>query len=602
MRDATPGDARWAPADLAALLLAVDPVGLGGAILRGPAGPARERWLDRLTSLMPAEAPWRRMPPQIAESRLIGGLDLAATLAAGRPVAERGLLAEVAGGILVVPMAERLGANASGPLAAALDSGEVVVERDGLALRLPSRFTCVLLDEGIEDERAPDALAERLAFKLALDVPRPTGGEAESVDRAAIAAARARLDAVAVADDCLAALCEAGVAFGVPSLRVATFALRAAKAAAALAGRDAVMAEDVERAAMLIFAPRATTLPAASEGADGADDAPDTPPDDADQPATEASDPSDDQAADDQAAGDPETMSDRIVEATRAAIPAGLLAELGAAAAAPSRPTAQGRAGAMRLSARRGRPAGTKRGTPGHGVRLAVVETLRAAAPWQGLRRKAAPGQAGRILVRREDFRVGRFKQKSETVTIFVVDASGSAALHRLAEVKGAVELILADCYVRRDSVALIAFRGTKAEMILPPTRSLARAKRALAGQAGGGGTPLALAIDGAALLASAVKRKGQTPLAVFLTDGKANIGRSGRAGRSEAEVDALAAARLFRAACSSLVLDIAPRPGDQASRLAAAMGARYLPLPYADAHALSRAVLEGAPARRSNV
>jgi magnesium chelatase subunit D len=94
---------------------------------------------------------------------------------------------------------------------------------------------------------------------------------------------------------------------------------------------------------------------------------------------------------------------------------------------------------------------------------------------------------------------VSRFKQRRETTTIFVVDASGSAALHRLAEAKGAVELLLADCYVRRDRVAMLAFRGKGAELMLPPTRSLVRAKRSLAGLPGGGGTPLAAGMDAAA-------------------------------------------------------------------------------------------------------
>ncbi len=202
------------------------------------------------------------------------------------------------------------------------------------------------------------------------------------------------------------------------------------------------------------------------------------------------------------------------------------------------------------------------------------------------------------MLVRREDFRVARFKQQMEAVTIVCVDASGSAALNRLAEAKGAVELILADCYVRRDQVALIAFRGAGAAVVLPPTRSLARAKRALSGQAGGGGTPLAAGVEAAALLADAVRRKGQTPLVVMMTDGKANIGRDGQPGRAAADGDAQAAATAFRlAGTAALVLDIAPRPAEQARRLATAMGAAYIALPYADAGAMSRAVLAARPA-----
>jgi magnesium chelatase subunit D len=131
---------------------------------------------------------------------------------------------------------------------------------------------------------------------------------------------------------------------------------------------------------------------------------------------------------------------------------------------------------------------GSLPGDPRSGARLDLMATLRTAAPWQRLR-GPAPGGA-RLRVQADDFRVVRFRQRAQSVTVFVVDASGSAALYRLAEAKGAVELLLADCYVRRDEVAMIAFRGDMAELLLPPTRSLVRAKRSLSALPGGGGTP----------------------------------------------------------------------------------------------------------------
>jgi magnesium chelatase subunit D len=241
------------------------------------------------------------------------------------------------------------------------------------------------------------------------------------------------------------------------------------------------------------------------------------------------------------------------------------------------------------------------------GARLNVIETLRAAAPWQPLRRRetlAAHGadrsraHAPRVQVRSEDFRVTRFKQHTCTTTIFVVDASGSAALHRLAEAKGAVELLLADCYVRRDNVALIGFRGRGAELLLPPTRSLVRARRSLAGLPGGGGTPLAAGIGAALALADAVRRKGDRPVVVLLTDGRANVTRSGEGGRAQAEEEALGAARLLRGAgIAALLIDTSPRAHPLAQRLAGEMRARYLPLPYADAATVSRAVQAASPA-----
>ena len=253
--------ALWSRAVTVAALLAVDTAGLGGVTVRAGAGPVRDRWLALLRALLPAGVPWRRLPPTIAEGRLLGGLDLAATLAAGRPVAERGLLASADGGVVIVPMAERLPACVAGPLCAALDTGTIAVERDGLALRLASSFAAVLLDEGVEAERAPAAVVERLAFLIDLDGARPDSGDDPMPTGADIAAARERFGAVAVDDAMMEALCGVGLALGVDSLRVSSLALRAARAAAALAGRDRVAAEDVTLAATLVVAPRATRVP-----------------------------------------------------------------------------------------------------------------------------------------------------------------------------------------------------------------------------------------------------------------------------------------------------------------------------------------------------
>ena len=182
--------------------------------------------------------------------------------------------------------------------------------------------------------------------------------------------------------------------------------------------------------------------------------------------------------------------------------------------------------------------------------------------------------------------------QQRATTTIFAIDASGSQALHRLAEAKGAVELLLADCYARRDKVAVIGFRGPRAELMLAQTRSLVRARRQLAGLPGGGGTPLAAGIDAAAQLAATVRRAGATPLVVFLTDGRANIARSGAPGRAAATSDAIAAARAFAAAgTAALLIDTSAQPSPAAATLAEAMRARCIALPYAAAAALSAAV-----------
>ena len=295
----------------------------------------------------------------------------------------------------------------------------------------------------------------------------------------------------------------------------------------------------------------------------------------------------------------PAELDDVVLEAARAAIPAGLLAQL-LAQSGRMRARAAGKAGQFQKAATRGRIIGSKAGELRGGARLDVVETLRMAAPWQRLRRRE-PGLADRagIIVRRDDFRVARYRQRSETATLFVVDASGSSALQRLAEAKGAVRLLLAECYIRRDEVALIAFRRTEAELVLPPTRSLVAAERALASLPGGGATPLATAIAAAAALADAVRRKGRTPAIVFMTDGRANIDRDGQPGRAKAQADALAAAAALRGTgVSTLLVDTSPQPQPQAAEVSAAMGARYVPLPHADAAGIGRAVNALLPGR----
>jgi len=551
----------------AVALLAVDPLGLGGAVLRGPPGPARDGWLAALRANLPPGTPWRRLPLNAPDGALLGGLDLTATLAAGRPIAQKGVLAEADGGIVLLPMAERIATDVAAKLAAVLDTRQVAVRRDGLSLDLPARLALVALDEGLEGEAVPPPLAERLAFRLDLALPF-------TLPPAEIQAARARLPAVRVPDAILEALVGGALALGIGSLRAPLFALNAARAAAALAGRDEVLAEDAALAARLVLGHRATRLPEAPAE-------PETPPPPPDQEQDQA----------ETAAPDPAQLQELILEAARASLPAGLLAGLSGEAREAARRAAAGRAGARRKAEARGRPIGSRPGALRGAARLALVDTLRAAAPWQRLRRQGAP--AGPLIrVRREDIRLKRFQARTETTAIFAVDASGSAALNRLAEAKGAVELLLADCYVRRDQVAVIGFRGRAAELLLPPTSSLVRAKRSLAGLPGGGATPLAAGMEAALALAEDQRRRGRTPLMVLLTDGRANIARDGSQGRPGAEADADLVAQQIRAAgLPALLVDTAPRPSAFGKQLAAAMGGRYLPLPVMDGARLSAAV-----------
>ncbi|MCX7373510.1 MAG: magnesium chelatase subunit D [Alphaproteobacteria bacterium] len=547
----------------AAHLLALDPVGLGGVALRAPFGPVRDAWLAALRAMLPDAAPWRRIPPDLPDNRLLGGLDLTATLSLGKPVAEHGVLAAVDQGLLLVAMAERMAPTTAARITAAMDQREITVEREGLRLTAHTRFALVLLDEGIEpEERPPAALLERLAFRITPDTtPKPMD----------LSRARALLPRVSMPMEMLEALVAAAAALGVASPRATLFAIRAARAAAAIAGRRVVADDDAALAATLVLAPRATRNPSAEQ-----DESPPPPPPEDNSDTDETPPPP-----------SPDQLQELLLAAAAANLPAHLLDE--AQLKALSSRAGGGRAGAARQHAQTGRPMGARAGEPRGNNRLAVLDTLRAAAPWQALRTR--PPHA-RIAIRREDFRIRQFKRRNETTSIFAVDASGSSALHRLAEAKGAVELLLADCYVRRDRVALVAFRGQAAEVLLPPTHALARAKRSLAALPGGGPTPLASGLDAALELARAEERAGRAALVVIMTDGRANIARDGTPGAARAQQDAMESARALRlAGVSAILLDTAPRPQPAARALADAAGAVYLPMPAADAQRMSRAV-----------
>jgi magnesium chelatase subunit D len=581
-----PGDAA-----LATALFSVDPVGLGGVVLRAGPGPHRDRLIAWLRSLLPETAPLLRVPLHVTDDRLLGGLSLSATLRAGRVVAEEGLLAQASGGVVVLAMAERIAASVVAHVSAAIDRGELVLERAGLTGIVPCRIGVVALDEGLDDERAPAALSDRLAFKIDLTAVSPRADMGSPPDHVLARQARGLLPVVELGDEVVEAFCQASVALGVPSLRVPLLAAAAARAHAAWQGRTRVEGADAVVAARLVLGPRATRLdqPAPDEEETLAEPA-DAHPDREDHVAEPDDSPP--KAAPTRSSS-PSSLEEIVLKAAKSGVPAGLLDTLVLGPQPRAAAPGAGKAGLARTSSDGGRPAGTRAAVPRSGERLNVVETLRAAAPWQRLRRRVGEsGSARRVEVRKEDLRITRFQQRTETCVIFAVDASGSAALQRLAEAKGAVEQVLSDCYVRRDHVALVAFRRDSATLLLPPTRSLARVRRTLADLAGGGTTPLAAGIDAALALALEERRRGRTPLLVLMTDGRGNVARNGSEGGTAPAADALAGARALRAAgVRALFLDTAPRPRAHARALASEMGARYLPLPYLDPVGISRHV-----------
>jgi magnesium chelatase subunit D len=526
-------------------VLAIDPAGVKGLWLRARAGAVRDRVTDALAAL---PLPLRRVHPGIDDASLYGGVDLAGTLAAGRMVLSSGVLAQPAA--VVLTMAERCPSGLAARLARVLDD---------------RGFSVIALDEGAEaEETLPSALSDRLG--LYLDLSDVAWSDSAAVELNPDRLARARMTRVVTPADALATLTKVAAAMGIASLRAPLLALAAARALAAWRGEAMISDDTLRHAAELTLAHRGD-VPEAGD------------PESAPPPPDEAGSESPQQQEIDR------LPEDVVLEAVRAALPLDVLDRLTAGKAARIA-KGSGGTGAARKGNHRGRPLPPRPGTPGSGKRIDLVSTLRAAAPWQPLRRRA---DSVALEIRQSDLRLKRYQETSDRVLIFAVDASGSSAFARMAEAKGAVELLLAQAYARRDHVALIAFRGSEAELILPPTRSLVQTKRRLAGLAGGGGTPLASGLRMAFDLAQRTRARGMTPTVALLTDGRGNIALDGSANREMAESDTLRLARALRGAgMPALVIDTAKRPQAGLRQLAAVLDAPYLALPRADAQRLS--------------
>ena len=530
---------QWDMAVLGLRLLAIDPL-LGGMVIRARAGPVRQG----LTKEFPSETV--HLHPTMGDDVLCGGLDLSATLAQGQMVLQKGLLTDPT--TLVLTMAERTQPHMAAILGQTLDA--------------QTGHQLIMLDEGAsDDETLPPSLAERVAFLVDLnDTPI---GAAIPLDLPSKA-----MKPAAVTDDLIEKIVSIAGQFGISSARAPLFTLRAAKAIAMLHGHECVTDEDLTLACQMVLSHRATCIP---------QDQPDSPPEQP-EPNHHDAPPSDEDTL--------AIPDELLLEAVLANLPPNLLAQLN-----DKTRTGKGAgSGAKQKGNRRGRPLPSRGGKRTDGARIDLVGTLRSAAPWQTIRRKET-GRDG-IHIRSSDIQIKRFEDRSDRLLIFAVDASGSAAISRLAEAKGAVELLLAEAYARRDYVSLVAFRGDGAETLLPPTRSLVQTKRRLAALPGGGGTPLAAGMQAALEQALQARRKGMTPTVCILTDGRANVARDGTANRTQAGTDAQDMARILRSqGIDSLVIDTGNRPEPKLRELAKTLDASYLPLPRANAERLSEAV-----------
>lgn len=534
---------------------------LAGIHVRARPGPVLDCWLAALQALSP-ETPFVRLSSAIDPERLTGGLDLAATLEAGRPVFETGLLTRADGAIAVLAMAERTGPHLAALIGNAMDAGE----HEGK----PSRFVLIAMDEGSD---ADEVLCRRLADRLPIRIDLSTISFREA-QSASIAAPQPvfPVDSAVLPEPILAAFGEISLAAGPSSMRLAVNLAQVARALAALEGAAEVSPDHAAIALRLVLGVQLSATP---------------PEEAAEEQFPEPPSPSDEPSEAGEETIEADEIRDMLVESARAMLPE--IAQFFSHSAARRRGARAGKAGKAFDEGLRGKAIGHRQRPPAPGARPDIIATLRVAAPWQRLRGRDGTGD---LRIRKSDFRYKRRSQPTQSTTIFAVDASGSTALDRLGEAKGAVELLLADCYVRRDEVALIAFRGTQASVLLEPTRSLVRAKRSLSTLPGGGATPLAGGLMRALQLADGELRKGHSPLVVVLTDGSGNVALDGTVDREAATRDCAAVARQFALlGVRSIVIDISRRERETSRSLAQSMHADYCRLPRADAAAVSSIV-----------
>ncbi|MEO1745121.1 MAG: VWA domain-containing protein [Pseudomonadota bacterium] len=558
----------WTRALKAAQCLQTVGARLGGILVRASAGPVRDAWLQFLLSRQPSHRPVRKLPPATPPAKLDPGIDLEATFRAGKPIHQPGMLETCKGGILIVPMAERMPRFMAGRIAQALDADP--------------DLTLVLLDEHEDGEDpAPKALTNRCGLRLDLNTVSVRDAQFVPND----GAAALPVNDVILTEALQTQAAKASAALGGDGLRADIAIQRVSKCLAAIDAHPVAEPRHLAEAIELVFG---ISLQPHNDANANADDAPE--PDTPDE-----APPEEDIANDDPNSETPlsfDDLQELLVAAAEAVAPEEALRNTSQHAGGPGRNAASGKAGIARKNAARGRPAGISQRPAYDGQRPDIIATLRTAAPWQRIRAEAAWQPGAPLRIEKSDLRYKRLEHPTETTVIFAVDASGSTALERLGEAKGCIELLLGKCYVRRDQVALISFRGTRAEVLLEPTRSLVRTKKSLTGLPGGGPTPLADAIRQSRDLALRAKARGQQPLIVFLTDGRGNIALDGTADRAKADEDATRMARTAAAdGFQTLIIDIARRPRPAASALAQTLHADYCTLPRADAAAMSELV-----------